>query len=402
MREVKGVGPRDTKIVIVGEAPGKEEDESGIPFVGASGRLLTRLLNQVGINRSECYITNVVKFRPPNNDLSLLKHMNVAGRIVKSVDEYKNDIRKEVEEIKPNIIIALGNLAMSALCYKDGIYKHRGSLYYGPGGIKVISSLHPAGIMRGIYRDQAYLLFDLMKAKKESEFPEIRIKERTFSTNPPYQNIIDYLHSILSNCTSVSFDIETNRMDKDGGMCYIKCLGFAPISQEAFCIPLYEGDHPVWLPEQEAEIWRLTQLILTNPKITKIIQNMSFELTVLYDWVGEIAPVFDTIIAHHLLQPELKKSLAVQCSLYSDIPFYKDDAKEADYEPTALYLYNCRDTAATFDCCIEQTKELKEGGLWSFFQDYQMKLGRLLWKASMTGILVNTDLVIEYRRKAEK
>ena len=74
-KRVNPIGPRNAKIVLVGEAPGKEENETGIPFTGSSGHLLTQLLKQAGIDRAECYITNVVKFRPPDNKLSRLEEI---------------------------------------------------------------------------------------------------------------------------------------------------------------------------------------------------------------------------------------------------------------------------------------------------------------------------------------
>src|SRR5213593_3063297 len=72
--KVNGRGPRDAKIVIVGEAPGFDEELAGQPFVGASGKELDKMLKEAGIHRDECYVTNVCKWRPPNNEMDKWLH----------------------------------------------------------------------------------------------------------------------------------------------------------------------------------------------------------------------------------------------------------------------------------------------------------------------------------------
>jgi len=102
---VYGDGSPDAELVFIGEAPGKNEDEQGLPFVGAAGRFLDEMLEGIGLKRKDIYITNVVKYRPPNNR-----------------DPYPDEkaaflpfLRKQLEIISPKVVVTLGRHSMDAL-----------------------------------------------------------------------------------------------------------------------------------------------------------------------------------------------------------------------------------------------------------------------------------------------
>lgn len=99
---VPGVGSADADILFIGEAPGKKEDETGEPFVGAAGKFLNEMLESVGLSRSDIYITNVVKYRPPNNRDPLPEEVAACWPW----------LRAQVELIDPKIIILLGRHAL--------------------------------------------------------------------------------------------------------------------------------------------------------------------------------------------------------------------------------------------------------------------------------------------------
>jgi DNA polymerase len=99
---VPGIGNADARIVFVGEAPGKKEDETGEPFVGAAGKFLNEMLASVGLNRDDIYITNVVKYRPPNNRDPLPEEVAACW----------SWLRAQIELIDPDIIILLGRHAL--------------------------------------------------------------------------------------------------------------------------------------------------------------------------------------------------------------------------------------------------------------------------------------------------
>src|SRR5882672_9555910 len=110
-RYISGIGSVDARLMIVGEAGGKHEDETGIPFSGPSGRILDDCLFKAGINRSECYITNVVKYRPPLNDFKKLHLIGVS--LEESIKELWEN---EINRIRPNCILVIGNEALKAIC----------------------------------------------------------------------------------------------------------------------------------------------------------------------------------------------------------------------------------------------------------------------------------------------
>src|SRR5215510_8059169 len=95
---VMGEGPSDAKILIVGEAPGEEEARSGRPFIGGAGRVLSRMLHQAGLQRQECYVTNVVKCRPPGNRTPTDEEIRSCAAI----------LTQEVVAVRPNLVLGVG------------------------------------------------------------------------------------------------------------------------------------------------------------------------------------------------------------------------------------------------------------------------------------------------------
>jgi uracil-DNA glycosylase family 4 len=102
---VFGDGNPDAEVVLVGEAPGKNEDEQGLPFVGAAGRFLNEMLEAVGLKRSDVYITNIVKYRPPDN----------RDPYPDEKAEFLPFLKRQLEVIKPKLVVPLGRHSMGVL-----------------------------------------------------------------------------------------------------------------------------------------------------------------------------------------------------------------------------------------------------------------------------------------------
>ena len=138
MKTVFGAGAPRAKLLFLGEAPGAEEDRQGIPFVGRAGELFTRMLAAIGLKRSDVYITNVLKCRPPNNRDPL-------GCEVACCEPY---LLAQLEFIRPALICALGrHAAQTLLKTTQGINKLRGR-FHDYCGIKVLPTYHPAYLLR--------------------------------------------------------------------------------------------------------------------------------------------------------------------------------------------------------------------------------------------------------------
>lgn len=139
---VFGTGDPDASLVIVGEGPGKNEDEQGLPFVGRSGALLDKLLGEIGLKRDGVYIANVVKCRPPGN-----RDPRPA-----EIDTCKPYLRQQLVLIDPTVVVTLGNFSSKLLLNTDvGITKLRGQAYPWWGRY-LVPTFHPAAALRGSAR----------------------------------------------------------------------------------------------------------------------------------------------------------------------------------------------------------------------------------------------------------
>lgn len=136
---VFGVGAFDADIMFVGEAPGRNEDLQGEPFVGAAGKLLDQLLGEIGIEREDVYIANVLKCRPPGN----------RDPRPEEIEACKGYLRRQLELVDPRVVMTLGNFATKLLLKRTvGITRLRGSIY--PWWRRqLVPTFHPAAALRG-------------------------------------------------------------------------------------------------------------------------------------------------------------------------------------------------------------------------------------------------------------
>ena len=135
---VFGVGNEDADLMFVGEAPGADEDQQGIPFVGRAGQLLTKIIEAIGLSRDDVYIANVIKCRPPQN-------RNPEQDEVETCEPF---LFRQIDTIKPKVIVALGTFAARTLLRTlDPISRLRGRVFEYRGA-KLIPTFHPAYLLR--------------------------------------------------------------------------------------------------------------------------------------------------------------------------------------------------------------------------------------------------------------
>lgn len=135
---VFGTGNRNAKLLFVGEAPGEKEDLSGIPFVGAAGKLLDKYLDAVDIPRDSVYIANILKCRPPKNRDPLPSEQDACI-------EY---LREQVRLIRPRIIVCLGRIAAMRLIDPDYKITRQHGEFVQRGGFTMTAVYHPAALLR--------------------------------------------------------------------------------------------------------------------------------------------------------------------------------------------------------------------------------------------------------------
>lgn len=165
-RLVFGVGDPRSKLMFIGEAPGKNEDLKGEPFVGAAGKLLDELLASIGLDRSQVYIANVLKCRPPANRDPLAPEIATCTPF----------LAEQVRLIDPDVIATLGNFATRYILGTEaGITQLRGKLYHVDGR-QVVPIYHPAAALYS--PDKKQYLFD--------DFARLRVVlDRTAAERPP-------------------------------------------------------------------------------------------------------------------------------------------------------------------------------------------------------------------------
>lgn len=163
---VPGEGPADSELMFVGEGPGFNEDQQGRPFVGAAGKFLESMLASIGYQRSEVYITNVVKCRPPDN----------RDPLPNEVDACRKYLEQQIALINPRMIITLGRFSLSWFFPRDAISKVHGQLRQADGRFYMhmyhpAAALHAGNLRKVIEEDFAKIPLGLEKVRSLAAAP---------------------------------------------------------------------------------------------------------------------------------------------------------------------------------------------------------------------------------------
>lgn len=313
-------------LMIVGDYWTEEDEIKGRPLSGSSGKLLASMLARTGTAMSEAHVTCVFNQRisdlkstcVPRTDgipnlPALFPNKYAPARFAPELAR----LFKEIRNVNPTCILALGNVATWALLKTPGIKKLRGAPLYcvlGERSYKVLPTYHPSAVFKD-YSLKPILFADLDKLSKELEFPEIRRPQRSIWIEPTLDDLVRFEQEHLLPASRVSIDIETS-----GTM--ITCIGFAPSPQVGIVVPFTDAsqkDGSYWRTleeEVEAMMWCRRQCL--SPK-AKVGQNFLYDMQHL--WRNYGIPiggrVDDTMLLHHALQPELEKGLGFLGSIYT-------------------------------------------------------------------------------------
>ena len=298
------------------------------------------MLAEAGLSRGECFVTNVARERPYNNDINnfIAKAKNVVTplhrpmrdkMVLPPMLEGWALLQKEIELVKPTCIIALGNTPLWALTGHWGITKWRGStLHYNASWpCCVIPTYHPAAILRQ-WEWRSIAVNDLRRAKRVRDQGVPFKPAWRFIIRPSFNEAVNTLGGLIIKLNSaplrLSFDIET----RNG---HIACAGISWSRLDAICIPLMEAGQPkgYWDLEQETQLTWLLYKILTHPNARVIGQNIIYDSQYTYRHWHFVPRVFqDTMIAQHALFSALPKGLAFLASMYcSYYSFWKEEGK---------------------------------------------------------------------------
>lgn len=356
---VPPMGRPDSPVIFVGEQPGQMEIRKRQPFVGPSGQLLHNVLRVLQVPTSACYFTNTIK------DLDhQLEHYYIppapkrAPMWTAAGGEYVKALVDELANLPGRLIYTAGNVPLLALTQRSGITRWRGSIVpCVPLPDKwVVPILHPSYILRGNMEAKHLLLLDI---KKGLEFHEggYKLTAREAITKPSFAQVLAFLDECLEaglNGTPVAYDIEVGGLE-------VTCISFAISATRAISIPFHYMGGPYFNIDQEIEIWKRIAVILESPAIRKLGQNLVFDSHFLLRKLGiRVRNIDDTMVAQQIIMTEFNKGLDFVTSIWTDIPYYKDDGKDwfkgkGSYEN--FWTYNAMDSMA---CAASFPKQMAE------------------------------------------
>lgn len=421
MPKVRSNGPRPARIMLVGEAPGRDEEIAGRGFVGSSGKLLDAVLAEARINRDECFITNVAKYRPHNNEI---QHFFVDGytKSGKGIGTMRNpgpeireglyELSKEIREVQPNVIVAFGNIPLWALqnrpSAKSGITDWRGSELKLARRLPtveeeighscaVIPTFHPASALRE-YSNRPLIVHDLQtRVSKYLNNPEVVEPPYRFTVRPSFEQVMErlsMLHSeVLHRPTRIACDIETGRTRT------ISCIGLAWSALDAICIPLHciERAHGYWTSEEEVQITFALYQLLSHPNCYIVGQNFLYDAQHFAREMGFLPNVVDdTMWQQSVAYAGMPRGLDFLSSVYCDFNrFWKGEGKDfGNYKTLAEeeggWIYNCKDAVVTFEVHSALKGTLEKLNLNTQYL-FQMEQYHHYLRLMLRGIKVDTE-----------
>lgn len=376
-----GSGSKQAKIMIVGEAPGAREDATHQAFVGAAGKLLTELLEEVGISREECYITNAVKCRPPGNATPSRSEAKICSNAY---------LAEEVSRLSPSYILSLGNTGLQVTTGRSGITKYRGQVF-SLGESRVLPTFHPAAGLRSpkylphIRADFAAFA-RLYRGEVDRDGPgSTRVK----IVRTPSQ--LNWLIKKLEGAPVVAFDLETDGLDEWRDGVQIVTAGFSWEPGTAAVVPLNHPDF-TW-KDPRAITRRLKRVLEAHPKL--VAHNGKFDAR----WFAAsgiyVKVSFDTMLAAHVLDENRSKSLESLATTDIAWPSWKIGFGSKSPRETPLKklcIYNGRDCDATLQLRNLYAKQLKdEPRLARLFMKLMMPANHALTKIERGGIYIHGD-----------
>ena len=399
------VGPSGNsaaKIAIVGEQPGTSEIRERKPFVGLSGQMLNECLLMARIQRSELYITNVIKDldKPLSHYIDLGKQ---GFTISQEGYQYIEELTEELNRLNLNIVIACGNVALIALCNRYGITKWRGSVIESSviPGLKVIPTFHPTTIIAPKFNflNKPLIVEDLVKARKESAFHEIKRIARNIQILPSFEQakqMLEHLYEQGLRGQTLDIDIEVINEELD-------CFSITWTPVDSICIPFRWAQGDYFSIEQEYEIMLLLEKIISESCISKRGANFIFDTQFLFHKYGIVprGPLHCTQIAQKIAFPDYPAGLDFVTAMHTDIPYYKQDGKKwiklgaGSWEE--WWRYNGMDSIATAAAHPRQIEALcRQNNLETY--ERQRKLIKPLIYMSERGIKVDVSGMMEYEK----
>lgn len=416
-------GPLNAKVIVVGEAPGANEERVGQPFIGPAGNLLEEMLAASGIDPATVFYTNICPFRPPNNDLRLF--FNDAGEPNHLVQQGLAELITNLQKINPNVIIPLGNYPMAMLTGVarwskkngyTGIGDYRGSILKGnaiAGGRKCIPTYHPANVLRE-YSNKPIVKMDLRRAAEQLGFPEIRRPLKRVILDPRGADREAWLQWLRSEPGTLSPPI---LFEPEGQTPEWRTLPSAPfgsgdieyISSKLLCLGVTRHrDVAVVLGIlNERDTGEIRDLLECG--VPWCFQNGMFDCSIL-EWFYGIRVTkhlrHDTMLMMHVAYTEYPKDLGFIGSVFTEQPNWKGmvdwKAVGAGTQPIEhVYAYNGIDTWVTHEAAEKMLEDELTPPLNMLTYDFEVALINPLWEMSARGVKIDTATLGALREKLD-
>jgi len=337
------------RLLIMAEAPGSAEDAQGVPLVGGSGALLRQMMRRAGLNMDmDCWRTNAIRCRPPNN-------RTPTGREIKTCKEFW---LREVQELKPRVVLLVGNVALTA--WMDGRWrKELGGISRWRGyavpdyerGCWFVATYHPAFLLRrGKTTDPATLqVQDDIKlvarlAKQKSQLPKMIVAQDCIKRLMEPREIIECLRSIKAG-DRITIDYETTGIKPHAEGHRIVTCAVSPSVDGAWAFPMNDG-----------RVQKTVARLMANPDIEKIAANIAFE----NEWSRVILGVeprnwiWDTVLAAHILdnRPNITSVKFQAARRWGIFDYNKSVAKFLESKEDGANAFNTIDKAPMDDLLL--------------------------------------------------
>lgn len=374
----QGHGYLSASIMIVSDGASDEDIATGYAISGYQESVLSKFAKENGINWEECYRTSFIKER--------IKLIDPKSNLPLVTDEYKAILVNEIKTVDPNIIVPLSELSFHFLTGLESIYKFRGSVLPPRPEISTKSKIIP---ILGVY---PYLNQDF-KLNFISRIDFAKVAKNVHNNSPiPPENVWiartstqleNFVQRSIGTCSYLVFDIETF-----GGI--PTCISFCFDGRESCTIPLL--DTGVSINERVMMMHIVAQVL--NSNVPKVNQNIKFDWKKLERFGFYVRNVCgDTLLATSTLYCEFPKNLGFLTSIYTDMPYFKDEGKQ--YDPTLhnrdkLYLYCAKDSLATHQIYSKQQTEMVETSVLQVYNKL-IEILPLYKRMEERGILIDGE-----------
>lgn len=371
-----GEGPVGARFAFVGEAPGENEDLEGRPFIGEAGRLLDKILDQMGLDRAECYIGNAVKCRPPGNAEPGIKQIRECAGTY---------LWRELEIVEPEAILLLGTVALrawldsttGATIRTHAYHNLRAEAQHVRSAKWVYVSYHPAAILRNNTwltpaLDQWSHFIEQVQGRKISKARYVFFKDdRKFD---------EEILTTIPERKRMVCDLETTSLqwhDPEAGILYASVTG--------------QKNAGLVIPKQNLDV--LVPL-LSDPEIWKVNHNWKYDLNWLRSRGFRVeGPFFCTQVAAHLLDESVPMPRLEDISVKElGEEHYKAGGFNPEWSKEEIVQYGGKDADYPYRIASRQRRALRREGLWDLFK-LRMDVLDVLSRMELAGVTIDKKVL---------